>query len=99
MDKLFQREQVNQITAFIDASNVYGSTDQDAFDVRERVRADGKLKVYATQKHPKGLLPFNLDTNMDCQRDNTSTVGCFLAGNRESQFLADMAGFFYYVEF
>jgi peroxidase len=84
MDKLFQREQVNQITAFIDASNVYGSTDQDAFDVRERVRADGKLKVYATQKHPKGLLPFNLDTNMDCQRDNTSTVGCFLAGKRES---------------
>ena len=78
--KLYQREQVNQLTAFIDASNVYGSSDQDAFDLRERVRNDGTLKVYVTQRHPKGLLPFNLDTNMDCQRDNTTTIGCFLAG-------------------
>ena len=81
INKLYQREKVNQITSFIDASNVYGSNDQDAFDIKERVRKNGKLKVYLTQRHPKGMLPFNLDTNMDCQRDNTSTIGCFLAGD------------------
>lgn len=80
-DKIYQREQVNQITSFIDASNVYGSNDQDAFDIKERVQNNGKLKVFLTPRHPKGMLPFNLDTNMDCQRDNTSTIGCFLAGD------------------
>jgi peroxidase len=80
-NKIYQREQINQLTAFIDASNVYGSNDQDAFDIRERVVNNGKLKVHITPKYPKGLPPFNLDTNMDCQRDNTTTVGCFMAGD------------------
>ena len=52
-NKIYQREQVNQLTAFIDASNVYGSNDQDAFDIRERVVNNGKLKVHITPKYPK----------------------------------------------
>jgi peroxidase len=92
INKIHQREQINQLTAFIDASNVYGSNDQDAFDIRERVVNSGKLKVHITPKHPKGLLPFNLDTNMDCQRENTTTVGCFLAGDyRANEQLALLA--------
>ena len=80
-NQIHQREQINQLTAFVDASNVYGSNDQDAFDIRERTVNNGKLKVHVTPRYPKGLLPFNLDTNMDCQRDNTTTIGCFLAGD------------------
>jgi peroxidase len=92
VNRLHQREQINQLTAYIDASNVYGSNDQDAFDIRERAVNNGKLKVYVTPKHPRGLLPFNLDTNMDCQRDNTTTVGCFMAGDyRANEQLALLA--------
>ena len=76
-----QREQINQLTAFIDASNVYGSSDQDSFDIRERTINNGKLKVHSTPRYPKGFLPFNLDTPMDCHKDNKSTVGCFMAGD------------------
>ena len=80
-NKIYQREQINQITAFVDGSSLYGSRDQDAFDIRERIINRGKLKVHTTPKHPKGLLPFNLDTNMDCQRDNSTTIGCYMAGD------------------
>ena len=56
------------------------------------MKLQGKLKVHVTPRYPKGLLPFNLDTNMDCQRDNTTTVGCFLAGDyRANEQLALLA--------
>ncbi len=92
VNKIHQREQINQITAYLDASNVYGSNDQDAFDIRDNTINTGKLKVHVTSKYPKGLPPFNLDTNMDCQRDNTTTVGCFMAGDyRANEQLALLA--------
>jgi peroxidase len=91
-DKILQREQINQLTSYIDASNVYGSNDQDGFDLRERVLNNGQLKVYNVINYPKGLLPFNLDTPMDCQRDNTTQIGCFLAGDyRANEQLALLA--------
>lgn len=40
--QIHQREQINQLTAYIDASNVYGSNDQDAFDIRERTPNNGQ---------------------------------------------------------
>jgi peroxidase len=64
INKIHQREQINQLTTYIDASNVYGSNDQDAFDIRERVPNSGKLKVHVTSRYNKGLLPFNLVIKM-----------------------------------
>ena len=47
------RQQLNQITAWIDASNVYGS-DQDRSDELRLFDGSGRLKT-----SPGGLLPFN----------------------------------------
>lgn len=62
------------------------------FDLFKRVVNKGLLKVHVTSQYPKGLLPFNLDTPVDCQRDNTSLIGCFLAGDyRANEQLALLA--------
>ena len=47
-------EQMNQITHFHDASNVYGSDEEDATDLRES--EDGLMKTNKNT-HQKGLLP------------------------------------------
>ena len=47
-------EQMNQITHLHDASNVYGSDEEDAKDLREF--RDGLLKTHKNT-HQKGLLP------------------------------------------
>ncbi|CAF0794048.1 unnamed protein product [Rotaria sordida] len=78
----YRREQINSLTSFFDASNVYGSTVQDAWDLRERSSGKGLLRVHSTSQYPKGLLPFSTDTPVDCQRDRqASQIGCFLAGD------------------
>ncbi|CAF1371927.1 unnamed protein product [Adineta steineri] len=78
----YRREQINSLTSFFDASNIYGSTVQDAWDLRERSSGKGLLRVHNTPQFPKGLLPFSTDTPVDCQRDRqASQIGCFLAGD------------------
>ncbi|VEL25094.1 unnamed protein product [Protopolystoma xenopodis] len=54
------REQLNQITAFIDASNVYGSDEFDANQLRDLVYDEGKLRVGMPTAFNKPLLPFNI---------------------------------------
>ena len=54
-DPAFPRQQVNQITHYIDASNVYGS-DQVRADALRTLDGTGRLKVSAGD-----LLPFNTD--------------------------------------
>ena len=49
------RQQINAITAYIDASNVYGSDEQRAFALRE---LDGSGKLSASEGD---LLPFNTE--------------------------------------
>jgi peroxidase len=50
------REQVNEITAFIDASNVYGSSEERAFALRA---LDGSGKLKTTASDNGDLLPYN----------------------------------------
>lgn len=79
---LMHREQVNQLTAFIDASNVYGSNANIATTLRDKIPADFGL-LRNTLINGQEYLPFN-DAALpnDCHIDpRRSNFGCFLAGD------------------
>ncbi|GBM43257.1 Peroxidasin, partial [Araneus ventricosus] len=81
-NKVEPREQVNQLTAFIDASNVYGSYPALAQHLREMSSNRGLLRSGVLMSTGKPLLPFNDGQPIDCKRDLAeSTVDCFLAGD------------------
>jgi peroxidase len=69
------RQQVNAITAYIDASNVYGSDETRALALR---RLDGSGKLKTTETSHGDLLPYNLP-----ELDNapTNSPNLFLAGD------------------
>ena len=70
------REQVNQNTAYIDGSNVYGNDKCDAMDLRELV--DGRLNT-TLPHHGRGkhLLPKTKD-NLECKAESGF---CFKGGD------------------
>ncbi len=82
-NSIIPREQINQITSYIDASNVYGSTKEQADDLRDFTDNLGRMKVgLLVDSSGKHLLPFNTDTPIECQRDENETpIPCFLAGD------------------
>lgn len=82
-DKLQQREQVNQLSAFIDASQVYGNSRDLATALRNLTNDFGRLREGLTYDYgPLPLLPFNDGHPVDCRRDpRESSIGCFLAGD------------------
>ncbi|XP_064604306.1 peroxidasin-like isoform X2 [Liolophura sinensis] len=85
---LAPREQINALTSYIDASNVYGNTIGDAERLRDYEEDKGLLRVGPRGIAGKPLLPF--DTNgiiaqADCQIENGKRhVPCFLAGDHRA---------------
>lgn len=87
------RQQINAITAFIDASAVYGSSDFEAQRLREFSNGRGLLREGVLSKNNKRLLPFdtgNFLHHFDCQIEPSKRhVPCFRAGdNRVNEHLA-----------
>ncbi|CAL4065298.1 unnamed protein product, partial [Meganyctiphanes norvegica] len=72
------RDQINQVTSFIDASNVYGSDDQEMANLR--LWETGMLK-YKPVRFRKPLLP-PLDNFLEGEcRENSRNLHCFQAGD------------------
>ncbi|MGJ8698285.1 MAG: peroxidase family protein [Verrucomicrobiaceae bacterium] len=69
------REQINAITAYIDASMVYGSDEERAFALR---RLDGTGKLKTTDSEQGDLLPYNDDALANAP---SSSPVFFLAGD------------------
>ncbi|XP_017886411.1 uncharacterized protein LOC108628767 isoform X2 [Ceratina calcarata] len=74
------RQQLNQVTAFIDGSTVYGSDAGTARDLREFV--GGRLRMQLTPDG-RSLLPPSKNPNDGCNRDVEKARGryCFSAGD------------------
>ncbi|XP_013189364.2 peroxidasin isoform X1 [Amyelois transitella] len=80
--RLQPREQINQLTSFIDASQVYGFEKAVAEDLRDLTNENGLLRVGATFPGKKPLLPTTGINGMDCRRNlEESTRACFVAGD------------------
>ena len=78
------REQMNQITSYLDASNVYGFSEDDAKDLRDLSNNRGLLKT-GISMNGRPLLPFNKDTPIECLKsDKESPIPCFLAGDHRA---------------
>ncbi|XP_025057452.1 peroxidasin homolog isoform X2 [Alligator sinensis] len=86
MNSVYAREQINHLTSYIDASNVYGSTEQESRELRDLSNQKGLLKQgRVVPSSGKALLPFAVGPPTECMRDeNESPVPCFLAGDHRA---------------
>lgn len=85
LGKPHYREQINQITSFIDASNVYGSHQLELDELRDLEYDEGKLREGMPTAAKTRLLPFNTRSPVDCQLDASQLhVPCFLAGDHRA---------------
>lgn len=81
-DKIQPREQINQLTSFIDASQVYGFSEEVARDLRDTSNELGRLREGVEFPGRKPMLPYTGGTEMDCRRNlSESSVNCFVAGD------------------
>ncbi|CAF99300.1 unnamed protein product, partial [Tetraodon nigroviridis] len=84
-----RREQINALTAFLDLSQVYGSEEKLALNLRNLTNDGGLLRVNTEFKdNGRDLLPFHpLQVNMCATRKritndtNAREVPCFIAGD------------------
>ncbi|XP_062557613.1 chorion peroxidase [Armigeres subalbatus] len=77
------RQQLNQATAFIDGSVVYGSDDAKVRRLREG--KGGKLRMFITPDN-RELLPMSTDPNDGCNEEAMNAVGkyCFESGDERA---------------
>lgn len=77
------REQINQLTTFLDGSQVYGYSKEFANELRNITADDGTLRHGLEFPGQKLLLPFAAPTDgIDCRREvEESNVNCFTAGD------------------
>ncbi|KAL7988026.1 hypothetical protein Chor_006945 [Crotalus horridus] len=85
MNSVYPREQINQLTSYIDASNVYGSSEHEAQEIRDLASHRGLLRQGIVQRSGKPLLPFATGPPTECMRDeNESPIPCFFAGDHRA---------------
>ncbi|XP_076650032.1 peroxidasin [Halictus rubicundus] len=76
------REQLNQLTSYLDASQVYGYDDDLARDLRDSTTDHGLLREGPTFPGHKPLLPYASGQFVDCRRNPLeSSINCFVAGD------------------
>ncbi|XP_071524649.1 peroxidasin homolog isoform X1 [Panulirus ornatus] len=76
------REQINQLTSYIDASQVYGSSAVEMRLLRNLSHDHGSLRDGILMSTGKPLMPFSEGAPVDCRRDlSESGIDCFLAGD------------------
>ncbi|XP_050334425.1 peroxidasin [Bactrocera neohumeralis] len=77
------REQINQLTSYIDASQVYGYSYEFSVELRNLTTDDGLLRTGVQFPGQKDMLPFAAPQDgMDCRRNlNENTMNCFVAGD------------------
>lgn len=81
-DYIQPREQINQLTSYIDASQVYGYSEELASNLRDHNTNWGRLREGPTFPGRKPLLPYAENQGIDCRRNLTeSTLNCFVAGD------------------
>ena len=78
----YRREQINSITSFVDASMVYGNSE----DVAKRLRESGSGRLREGNESVPGkfYLPFDTDSLVDCMQpleQPAKKVPCFLSGD------------------
>ncbi|XP_012541547.2 peroxidasin homolog [Monomorium pharaonis] len=79
---LTPREQLNQLTSYLDASQVYGYDDELARDLRDLTTDRGLLREGAALPGHKPLLPYASGQFVDCRRNPLeSSINCFVAGD------------------
>ncbi|KAL7298226.1 hypothetical protein TKK_0009216 [Trichogramma kaykai] len=80
--KLTPREQLNQLTSYLDASQVYGYDDETARELRDFGSNLGLLREGPGFRNAKPMLPYANGQFIDCRRNlSESNVNCFLAGD------------------
>lgn len=82
-ERALQRQQMNAITSFMDASLVYGDTPELQSSLRDLAGLNGKLVANAEFRDPKGrpYLP-SVAKHSGCQQGpEGGRVECFLAGD------------------
>ncbi|XP_077991679.1 uncharacterized protein LOC144445911 [Glandiceps talaboti] len=83
LNKIIPREQLNAITSYVDASQVYGSSEVQAHQLRA---FDGKGRIAVNDRTEsstgRSLLPYDPQSPVACLSDDSEDqIPCFIAGD------------------